>query len=147
MRIRIATVSALLLGGIAAAGGSARADDTCISPQRAAEKMQANTDNDVTYETLSESQVETLAKAFSDANGGRKMKHADQAQVFHRQIQPLIAWIILFEKGCAVGQLPMEEKTVRSALVPAAGAKSDSKNDSKPAAPAQSAPAQPGAAQ
>ena len=129
MRIGTAAGTFLLFGCVLAGAGAARADDSCVNPTRAVEKMNGNYG---TVELLSQAEVEGLGKAYAAANGGRQMAAADAALVFHRPDNPLIAWVILFAKGCAIGQDPMEEATVRKGLAQAAPA--DSKSEAAPKA-------------
>jgi hypothetical protein len=120
----------LLTAGLVFAGSSAaRADNDCVSPKGAVEKMNGNYG---TVEQLSQLGVEGLAKAFAEANGGKKMAKADTALVFHRPDNPIVACVILFMDGCAVGESPMMEETVRKGIAQAApGASPQAAPDSK----------------
>jgi len=117
MRFELA-IGAFLAAGLVLAGvGAARADTACIGPKGAVEKMNGNYG---TVEQLSPLEVQGLAKAFAEVNGGKKMASADAALVFHRPDNPVVAWVILFLDGCAVGESPMMEETVRKGIAQAA---------------------------
>ena len=132
--MRFGLAGAFLTAGFMLVGsGLARAaDDGCIGPMRAVEKMNGNYG---TVEQLSQTEVDGLAKVYAEANEGRKLTKANSALVFHRPDAPLVAWIILFRDGCAIGEAPILEETVKKGLAAAGSpAAPQSAPDSKSAA-------------
>src|SRR5512135_1331073 len=114
MRNAIVKASVLLVG-LAAAVGAARAEDAggtpgkapCINPTQTIEKLQTDASG---MDKLTESQVKDLSKAFTAAYPGAHLVDADQALVFHHTEDPHNAWLVLFKGGCAVRQGYLQEK-------------------------------------
>ena len=88
---------------------AAGAQETCLDTVGVLEKIQKG---GIVAAKLDESQIEKLRAAFSKAHPGQKMADGDHALVFHREDAPLIDWLILFQKGCASSELPIEAKLV-----------------------------------
>jgi hypothetical protein len=93
----------------AAAPVAAGAEDTCLDTIAVLERVQKG---GIVAAKLDELQIEKLRTAFAEAHPGQKMATGDQALVFHRADAPLIDWLILFQKGCASSELPIETNLV-----------------------------------
>lgn len=122
--------------GAGAHAGAAGAEEKCISPKRATEKMQGD---GISFENFTGAKLDSLGKAYAARNPGHHLMAADEAIVFHRIDNPLVGWVILFRGGCAIGQAPIEEKTVRDAVSHGAAASPGTE-------PEASGPSAPGAA-
>lgn len=88
--------------------GSAHAQD-CVSQEAAKARMRAP---NVTVDTLTAAEVKTLSEHFhaSYKNPSEDLKIADSALVFHRPDANHLAWVILFQKGCAFAEGPIQER-------------------------------------
>ena len=106
MPMRSFLIAAVLcaLAPVAAAAG-----DYCLDTLGVLEKVQKG---GILATKLDESQVEKLRAAFAEAHPGQKMAAGDQGLAFHRDDAPGIDWLILFQKGCASSELPIDSKLV-----------------------------------
>lgn len=106
--MRILLIAAVLCAAIPAAAG-AQDQANCLDTTAVLEKIQRG---GILAAKLTEPQVEKLRTAFANAHPGAKMAKGDLALVFHREEAPVIDWLVLFQKGCASSELPIESELI-----------------------------------